>query len=221
MSTYRFDAVVFDFDGVLVESVDVKTQAFAQLYREYGSEIEAKVVDYHLKNGGVSRFLKFRHFHEVFLGKPLSTTEEKELGDRFSRLVVDTIVASPWVMGAKEFLEDHHSRLKLFVASGTPDGELAEIVERRGMRQYFVSTHGTPRKKGEIIADLINRNGFSPKRVLMVGDALADLEGALQAGTVFLGRETENASVFPKGTPMIPDLRSLTHFVQVSSNSVG
>src|SRR5687768_6679568 len=44
----RFDAVVLDFDGVLVESVDVKTRAFARLYSRYGSDVEAEVVAYHL-----------------------------------------------------------------------------------------------------------------------------------------------------------------------------
>lgn len=38
----KFDAIVFDFDGVLVESVDVKTQAFATLYSEYGRKSRRK-----------------------------------------------------------------------------------------------------------------------------------------------------------------------------------
>ena len=65
----RYDAVVFDFDGVLVESVDVKTDAFAALYRPYGSDIVEKVVAWHMAHGGVMRFEKFRHFHRVFLGR--------------------------------------------------------------------------------------------------------------------------------------------------------
>ncbi|MCX5934210.1 MAG: hypothetical protein NTU99_05390, partial [Pseudanabaena sp. LacPavin_0818_WC45_MAG_42_6] len=52
----RYDAIVFDFDGVLVESVDVKTQAFGTLYAEYGDLIVEQVKAYHLLHGGVSRF---------------------------------------------------------------------------------------------------------------------------------------------------------------------
>jgi len=44
--------IAFDFDGVLVESVDVKTRAYARMFEEYGADIVSKVVDYHLTNGG-------------------------------------------------------------------------------------------------------------------------------------------------------------------------
>src|SRR3990167_2961874 len=113
-------AIIFDFDGVLVESVEVKTRAFAELYKEYGPEIVGKVVEYHLKNGGVSRFKKFRYFHQVLLGKELSTEEERVLGERFSCLVEDLVINSQWVSGAKEFLDMYHNRLDLYVVSGTP-----------------------------------------------------------------------------------------------------
>ncbi len=41
-------AIAFDFDGVLVESVDVKTRAYAYLFKEYGQDVVSKVVDYHM-----------------------------------------------------------------------------------------------------------------------------------------------------------------------------
>ena len=49
-------AIIFDFDGVLVESVDVKTRAFCDMYSKYGEEIVEKVKEYHLSHGGISRF---------------------------------------------------------------------------------------------------------------------------------------------------------------------
>src|SRR5688572_16139418 len=95
----RFDAIVFDFDGVLVESVDVKTKAFAALYDGYGSEVVSKVMQWHLAHGGVSRYEKFRHFHRAFLSKELSAEEEKSLGERFSALVEKAVIEAPWVPG--------------------------------------------------------------------------------------------------------------------------
>ena len=40
----RWEAVFFDFDGVILDSVDVKTQAFADMFRQYGPEVERAVV---------------------------------------------------------------------------------------------------------------------------------------------------------------------------------
>ena len=88
-------AIVFDFDGVLVESVDVKTHAYARLFKEYGKDIVSKVVDYHVKNGGVSRFVKFRTIYSKILKKPLSEDIFKSLCDQFSNIVVDEVVAAP------------------------------------------------------------------------------------------------------------------------------
>ena len=51
--------LVFDFDGVLADSVDIKADAFAELYSPYGSEIVEQVVAHQLANGGMSRFEKF------------------------------------------------------------------------------------------------------------------------------------------------------------------
>lgn len=214
MSAPRFDAIVFDFDGVLVESVDVKTQAFAALYEPFGPAVVAQVVTWHLVHGGVSRFEKFRHFHRHFLGRDLSAAEEASLGERFSALVEDAVVAAAWVPGAREFLEDRFRDLPLHVASGTPDNELQRILERRGIAHYFRSAAGSPMKKTEILQRFSQAGGIAPARMLMIGDAMTDLEGAVGAGTAFLGRVKPGLdNPFPATVPVIPDLRHLPGFL--------
>lgn len=210
MSGLAVEAIVFDFDGVLVESVDVKTRAFAELYRSHGEAVMEQVVAYHLAHGGVSRFEKFRHFHNAFLGLPLSPEEESRLGDEFSRLVEDTVVASPWVAGAKEFLDANWQRLPLYVASGTPEEELRRIVARRGMERYFRGVFGAPAKKGEILRRIAAERGCRPERLLMVGDAMTDYDGAIAATTAFLGRVPAGiGNPFPPGVTVMPDLTGL------------
>lgn len=207
----KYDAIVFDFDGVLVESVDVKTRAFAALYAEYGDRIVKQVVDYHLQHGGVSRFEKFRYYQEVLLGKTLTKEEEVQLGDRFSQYVEDAVVEAAYVLGAYEFLENNYQSIPLFVASGTPDEELKRIIARRNMNHYFVSVHGSPAKKGAIIQEVLTTHELNPDRVLMVGDAIADYEGAKVAGVNFIGRVMKypDPDPFISGTVVLPDLVDL------------
>jgi len=209
----RFDALVFDFDGVLVESVDAKTRAFEQLYAAYGPGVRAKVVAYHLEHGGKSRYEKFRHFHHAFLGKPLSAAEEASLGQQFSALVEDSVVQARWIAGAREFLEAHHERLPLFVASGTPDDELKRIIDRRGMTRYFRDARGSPASKADILAGFVTGHGLNPGRVLMVGDSRTDLAGAQEAGVQFLGVSPAPSDVFPGTVQVVPDLRRLEEFL--------
>lgn len=205
----RFDAVVFDFDGVLVESVEVKTRAFAALYAPYGAEIERKVVEYHLAQAGISRFVKFRYFQEVLLGVPYTDEDEKRLSMDFSLRVLENVVHAPFVVGAYEFLEGNYQKLPLFVASATPEDELLTIVAHRGMEKYFVSVYGAPAKKHEILKRIISSCCLAPERVLMVGDAMADFEGALEAGTGFVGRVIDGKNIFPSTVNIISNLTGL------------
>lgn len=214
MNELKFDAIIFDFDGVLVESVDVKTKAFASLYSEYGQDVVSKVILYHLEHSGISRFVKFHYYHETLLNKDLSPDEEALLGERFSKIVEDAVVQACWVEGAMHFLTNHYRLLPLFVASGTPQQELERIIMRRSMEHFFRSVHGTPSTKGEIIQAIIQKHGFDRQRMLMVGDARADYEGAMSAGVNFIGRILERNNFFPDTVPVISTLNSLADFIR-------
>ena len=107
-------AIAFDFDGVLVESVDVKTRAYVSLFEKYGQDVVSKVIDYHIKNGGISQFVKLRTIYDKILKKPLSEDKFNSLSEQFSSIVVDEVVAAPWVEGAQEFLQKNKNRYLYF-----------------------------------------------------------------------------------------------------------
>ena len=211
MNNSGWQAIIFDFDGVVVESGKIKTQAFAELYRPYGEDIVAAVVQFHTQNGGMSRYRKFHHFQEHFLSKPpLTEAEEKQLDIRFSELVVEAVIAAEAVPGAVELIRQQAGKIPLFVASGTPDIELKVIVERRGLTPYFTEVHGAPALKKTIIAEILSKHALKPESVLMIGDAMADLEGAQANNTAFLGRVFPgDPNPFPEHVEVVPDLRGL------------
>jgi len=196
----NWEAVFFDFDGVILDSVDVKTKAFAKMFRKYGPEVEKKVVEYHLANGGVSRFDKFRYYYENIL--KISVTEEQiqSLATRFSALVVDKVISSPFIPGALETLEYlKHNSMPAYIVSGTPDNEIKEIVIRKDLVGFFDELHGSPKKKWEITADIIARKRYHPGRCIFVGDAMSDYEAAQENHTLFIGIVPENStSPFPE-----------------------
>ena len=47
--------IVFDCDGVILDSVPTKTRAFARLAEPYGAEARDRFVMYHMTHGGVSQ----------------------------------------------------------------------------------------------------------------------------------------------------------------------
>jgi len=200
----NWEAVFFDFDGVVLDSVNVKTKAFAKMFRQYGQEVEKKVVEYHVNNGGVSRFDKFRYYYKEILNKPVNEEIIKTLSAQFSDLVIDGILASPFISGAKESLESLKKKeIPCYIVSATPYEEINLIVEKKELKGYFKEVHGSPRKKWEICKDIIKRKNHNPQYCLFIGDAMSDYEAAQKNGTCFLGIVKENeAALFPDKTPL-------------------
>lgn len=211
MMAANWQAIIFDFDGVVVESGDIKTQAFADLYRPHGEAVAAAVVQYHRLHGGMSRYQKFHYFQQQLLGKPpLTPDEEQELDRQFSARVVEAVIASQAVPGADEFIRQEAERIPLFVASGTPETELNTIVTRRGLAPYFTGVRGSPTSKQVLIADILSIHALTPERVLMIGDALIDYQSAQLNGVAFLGRvRAGDDNPFPPQVETVADLSSL------------
>ncbi|PJB69206.1 MAG: HAD family hydrolase [Alphaproteobacteria bacterium CG_4_9_14_3_um_filter_47_13] len=208
--------LVFDFDGVLVESVPIKGQAFVALYQEESPDIQQQVLAYHEAHGGVSRFDKIRYY-EALCGRKVDGAGVRMLADRFSAIVEEQVVNAPWVTGAREFLEEYKGKLPLYVASATPHEELLRIIEKRAMSSYFNHVYGAPKKKHEALITVMRIHGCKPQDILMIGDALTDYEAAQKAGTGFIGRMLpEQATKFPDGTIQIKDLTALREFITMS-----
>lgn len=189
--------IFFDFDGVIAESVHVKTQAFYKLYLPYGEEIADKVVEHHRANGGVSRFEKFRIYHERFLGKDIDEDKVEELAKQFSNLVMDGVVESPEVPGVGQFLEKYYETLDFWVITGTPTKEIKQIVSRRELNKYFIELCGSPTQKPEWANYLLEKYELDPNKTLFLGDSLSDYKGAKASGTHFALRDyEENEELF-------------------------
>jgi len=205
-----YQAIIFDFDGVLAESLEVKAEVFAALFEQFGPEIVEKVVAYHSKWGGVSRFKKFRHYHEELLNIPYTKKDEQRLGDAFSAQVETRVVESDWVVGAKALLDRFKESTPMFIVSGTPENELRRIVSGRGMDDYFEGVFGSPKAKGLLIGEILKEHQYDPEHVVMIGDTMTDYNGANEAGVDFIGR-LPNMSVnpFPPGVSVFPDLTDI------------
>ena len=202
-------AVVLDFDGVVLDSVGIKTKAFSRLFEDKGPGVVKQVVDYHLANGGISRFKKFAHIYTNILGEALSKAESSRLGHRFSVLAFDEIVKAAWIPGALEFLRNYYQRYLLFVASGTPHEELQQIIRLRGLDRYFVGAFGSPATKTKILNRIVTENRLKKTETLFVGDAMTDFQAAMESGVRFIGIASESAPPFPAPTKVLVDLCKL------------
>lgn len=180
-------AIIFDFDGVLVESVNVKADAFLHIFRDY-PQLRDKIYELHMEHGGISRHKKFRMIYEDMLGKPISKEEESRLADEFAEYVFKRVVDAPFVAGAFDFLNKYKDKFMIFVVSGTPDAEIKKIVRKRNMGSYFKEVLGSPASKAQLNREILDKYALMPNEMLFVGDAMDDYAGAKKTGINFIGR---------------------------------
>jgi phosphoglycolate phosphatase-like HAD superfamily hydrolase len=185
-------ALIFDFDGVLVESSDIKTAAFRQLFAGYPEKVN-EIVKFHKKNMGISRYVKFRHIYEHMLQKPLSVNDENALGERFSQLVLAEVIKAPFVKGALEFLKENKNKYLFFIASGTPEAELVSIIDQKGIGDLFKGFYGSPLQKSGIIKKILSGHGLKTNEVIFVGDADSDKAAAEETRVPFVARLDNNS----------------------------
>lgn len=204
-------AVFFDFDGVLVDSTRLKTQAFYTLFRDYPREDVEKIVEYHRQHGGVSRVLKIQHAFDSILKLPLEEHQLHVLAKRYEELVIEQVISAPWISGARQALDSLIADCPLFLISGTPQPELRTIIHNRNMSQYFREVLGSPVSKIEHLRNLLQNYSLTPSDCVFVGDAHTDMHAAQTHGIPFIGIHGEY--LFPEGTVVLEDCRKLSQTI--------
>ena len=185
----KYKCMFFDFDGVVLESGNIKTDAFVELYT--GTGIEEQVKAHHLAHQGVARYEKFKWISENLLKETHTEEMGKALGERFSELVKAKVFAAPFVPGFREMITFiRQQNIYCVVASGTPQEELRSIVIDRKLSPFFDEVYGSPRKKAEIALEVMQRRQFNTEDCLFFGDASTDHQAAEETNMDFFARLT-------------------------------
>lgn len=207
----KLQAIFFDFDGVILDSIQAKTEGFVTLFSEYDQKVVEKVVRYHHLHGGISRVEKIKHAHENFIGIPLSDQELAHWAQQYSDLILEKVIQVDWIKGAKEFLDSCLDGIQVFVISGTPEAELKYVLQERGLTHHFDDILGSPIRKPKHIRMLLQKYALNPNQCVFVGDAMTDYNAAKETGLHFVGIQGENE--FPEGTCCLPDCIDLKNAI--------
>ena len=186
----EYKIVFWDFDGVIKESVEVKTKAFRELFRTFGEEVMEKVTIHHVNNGGMSRFKKI----PVYLSYAgIQPTENiiNEFCNKFAMLVENAVVNSDWVAGVHKVLNNSQIENQHFVlVTATPQDEIERILTRLNIITLFSKIFGSPMTKSDAINICLKLYNVNAKESIMIGDSIADFEASQKTGTDFLLRRT-------------------------------
>ncbi len=203
--------IVFDCDGIILESVDPKTAAFARICQEISPAHTNDFTAYVTLHGGVSRFEKFAWLIREAFQREITPKESRTMGEKFIRYCLESVMASSLVPGFVDVAKRWQGVVPMYVASGTPQYELEEVLHRKGLDTYFTAIYGTPPAKAALLLRAVRDAGAAPGDAVMVGDSKTDLDAALVVGTKFYGRGAYFAG---SGQPWGRDLTKLNEFLE-------
>ncbi len=186
----KYRHIIFDFDGVLADSNEIRFEGFVDLFADIGDELLERFMTFVKANGGLSRYGKIRHLHNEILCRSISESEVISLAEQYSHLVMDKIIQAEPVTGSLEFLAEHGDRFDLAVISGSDQEELREVCRARGIADHFKAILGSPVEKQENIESLLASEGWDPQACVYVGDSQNDYDAAIGAGIDFIGRDS-------------------------------
>src|SRR5690554_255776 len=182
ISDYR--TLVFDCDGVVLNSNHIKTNAFYKTALPYGEEAAIELVKHHTKNGGISRYKKFEYFLEAIAPKAKGPNLV-DLLEHYAREVREGLLTCDIAPGIKELREQTQESRWLIVSGGDQD-ELRLVFKSRGLEKIFDGgIFGSPNQK-EVILDREIASGNIQSDALFIGDSKYDYESAQHAGLDFV-----------------------------------
>jgi phosphoglycolate phosphatase-like HAD superfamily hydrolase len=185
----RYATLFWDFDGVIKESVAVKADAYERLFAPFGAELAARVRVHHERNGGLSRYEKLPLYLR-WAGRDGSQAEVSQYCELFSAAVLGAVIASPWVPGAREYLQANHARQFFVLLTATPQVEIESILSALHLAACFREVHGAPIAKTAAIEAVLARDKRRRTDALLIGDSDSDCMAAQATGIEFLLRRT-------------------------------
>lgn len=183
----EYKTLVFDCDGVVLNSNQLKIQAYFDVAIKFGAnEIQAQaLVDHHVKLGGISRYPKFEYFLREIMQQPVTEEAMQDLLTSFTaevkRLLTDCEI-SPYLTHVRNASPD----AKWMIISGGDQAELQEIFKQRGIDKLFdAGIFGSPDNKDTILAREVGL-GHIMLPALFIGDSRYDHQASTNAGLDFV-----------------------------------
>jgi beta-phosphoglucomutase len=175
-------AVIFDMDGVLVDSYDAHYRSWLRLYGALG--IEYSEVRFAKDFGRTGRDILHRT-----LGRDVSDAEFRELDGRKEAFYRDIIRENFPAMDGAEDLIDALSDVGFHLAigsSGPPENVQLVLEKLRNGRRFSATVNGFDVTRGkpdpQVFLKAAERLKMSPKSCAVVEDAVHGVEAAKRAG---------------------------------------
>jgi phosphoglycolate phosphatase len=182
----KYKAIVFDFDGTLVDSNLLKRTAFDHVFSDRPDclpHVDSVLLEWiHGSRYEIIRALtrKIKDLSETEM-----EIEAQKRTETYSNWVETHILLKASESPASELLTEWKKLSPLYICSLTPVEPLKQALIKMGWFSCFSGVKGYPIRKEEMLRQTAEQHNAKPREILMVGDGNNDEEAARLAGTDF------------------------------------
>ena len=178
--------IIFDFDGVIVNSSNIKSDAFEKLFSPYGKSIGIRAKRFHIENEGIPRSQKFKYINKYIINSKKKDNLEK-LNHKYSKIILSKISNKKLSYGFKKFIKTYNQDLNLYISSSAPLNELKYIINKKKINKFFKIISGFPPKKIVQIRKIIKDHKLSKQNIYYIGDTEHDYQMSKKLNLNFIG----------------------------------
>lgn len=181
----RYDLIVFDWDGTVVDSTSVIVASIKAACRDLDLPVPSDEAARHVIGMGLEQALR----HAV----PEAAEDlYRPLAERYRHYYLARDESIPLFEGARDAIADLHAAgYRLAVATGKSRMGLERSMKTSGMGGYFHATRTADQTFSKphpaMLLEILEELDVEPERALMVGDTTHDLQMAVNAGVDAVG----------------------------------
>jgi len=182
----NFKTIIFDCDGVILNSNRVKREAYFKVaLSHYGEKHATSLVQYLSQNTGNPREHFFNYFLKNIVPNNTFKIDVNQLISEVTLEIYQGLMECEISQGIYD-LRKNTPDLKWLVVSGGVEKELRDVFYKRSLFDLFDGgIYGGPKTKDEILLSLIQENNLEFP-VLYLGDSKYDFEAANRANIDFI-----------------------------------
>ncbi len=166
----------------------VRNMGFELVLKEFPKKQIEQLMDFHLKNGGLSRYVKFRYFFEEIRGEEINEDGIGLWASRFSEVMKKELLnPALFIEDTLNYIKKKNQDFEMHIVSGSDQKELRYICEQLDITKYFISINGSPTPKKELVRDLLFNYSYKQEETVLIGDSVNDYEAAVANGINFKG----------------------------------
>ena len=171
--------IIFDFDGVILDSIPIKTEAFRKLFYEFSQAEVDELIVFHIKNGGMSRYKKIEYFFTEILNKKIENKDIIKYAEKYSKITKIELAQKKYLIeDTLLFIKQNFHKYNLHIASGADEKDLKYICQELDLEEYFLSINGSPEIKSNIVNNILVNYKYEKHETVLIGDSINDYEAS-------------------------------------------